>query len=300
MIPILFELGPLRVNSFGLMLGIGFILGSYILSLELKRKHLDPNIASNITIIAVIFGILGAKILHVIEHTIEYWGTPYLDIKGQFFSFSGLTWYGGLILGMTAITIYIKIKKVPFLKVWDGLGVALILAYGVARLGCHLAGDGDYGVPTKLPWGTIYANGTAKPTGMLKEYFENNPQERVAWSYDSLRVIHSRIDRMGYPINRFDEETPLHPTPVYELILGIIGFVIMLRIRKKDQPDGRVFMIYLMLASLFRFLVEFLRLQPKILWGLSEAQYIAIALFIIGFAGMKLLEHRARPSAGAA
>jgi phosphatidylglycerol---prolipoprotein diacylglyceryl transferase len=300
MIPILFELGPLRVNSFGLMLGIGFILGSYILSLELKRKHLDPNIASNITIIAVIFGILGAKILHVIEHTIEYWGTPYLDIKGQFFSFSGLTWYGGLILGMTAITIYIKIKKVPFLKVWDGLGVALILAYGVARLGCHLAGDGDYGVPTKLPWGTIYANGTAKPTGMLKEYFENNPQERVAWSYDSLRVIHSRIDRMGYPINRFDEETPLHPTPVYELILGIIGFVIMLRIRKKDQPDGRMFMIYLMLASLFRFLVEFLRLQPKILWGLSEAQYIAIALFIIGFAGMKLLEHRARPSAGAA
>ena len=85
MIPVLFEIGPLRVNSFGLMLGIGFILGSYILSLELKRKHLDPNLSSNITIIAIVFGILGAKLLHVIEHAFQYWGTPFLDISGQLF-----------------------------------------------------------------------------------------------------------------------------------------------------------------------------------------------------------------------
>ena len=298
MIPVLFEIGPLRINSFGLMLGIGFILGSYILSLELKRKKLDPNLASNITIIAVIFGILGAKFLHVIEHTVEHWGTPSLDIKGQLFSFSGLTWYGGLILGMTAITIYVRRKKIPIMKVWDGLGVALILAYGVARLGCHFAGDGDYGTPTSLPWGTIYANGTAKPTGMLREFFDSHPEERQAWSYDSLRVIPSRIDRLGYSVNRFDEVTPLHPTPVYEMILGVIGFVIMLRLRKREYPDGKIFMIYLMLASTFRFIVEFLRLQPKLLFGLSEAQLIAIALFIVGFVGMRYFErNRERPSA---
>jgi phosphatidylglycerol:prolipoprotein diacylglycerol transferase len=290
MIPVLFEIGPLRINSFGLMLGIGFILGSYILSLELKRKKLDPNLASNITIIAVVFGILGAKLLHVIEHTFEYWGTPLLDIKGQLFSFSGLTWYGGLILGMAAITVYVVRKKIPFLKIWDGLGVALILAYGVARLGCHFAGDGDYGVPTKLPWGTIYANGTAKPTGMLKEYFDTHPEERSAWSYDSLQVIFSRKDRLGYEVNQFDEVTPLHPTPVYEMILGIIGFLIMLRLRRNEYPDGKIFMIYLMLASTFRFIVEFLRLQPKLLFGLSEAQLIAIALFVVGIVGMKYLE----------
>jgi len=290
MIPVLFEIGPIRINSFGLMLGIGFILGSYILSLELKRKKLDPNLASNITIIAVIFGILGAKLLHVIEHTFEYWGTPYLDVQGQIFSFSGLTWYGGLIVGMTAITVYVRRKKVPILKIWDGLGVALILAYGVARLGCHFAGDGDYGTPTKLPWGTIYANGTAKPTGMLKEFFATHPDERVAWSYDSLRAIHSRIDRLGYPINRFDEITPLHPTPVYEMILGVIGFLIMLRLRKNEYPDGKIFMIYLMLASTFRFLAEFLRLQPKLILGLSEAQLIAIGLFIAGFVAMQYFD----------
>ena len=292
MIPVLFEIGPLRINSFGLMLGIGFILGSYILSLELKRKKLDPNLASNITILAVVFGILGAKLLHVIEHTFEYWGTPYLDIIGQLFSFSGLTWYGGLILGMIAITVYVAKKGIPFLKVWDGLGVALILAYGVSRIGCHLAGDGDYGIPTRLPWGTIYANGTAKPTSMLREYFDAHPAERAAWSYDSLRAIPSRIDRLGYPVNRFDEVTPLHPTPIYETLMGIIGFIFMWRLRKKDYPDGKLFMIYLMLASTFRFAVEFLRLQPKLLYGLSEAQLLAIVLFVVGWVGMRYLDRK--------
>jgi phosphatidylglycerol:prolipoprotein diacylglycerol transferase len=193
---------------------------------------------------------------------------------------------------MTAITVYVIRKKIPFLKIWDGLGVALILAYGVARLGCHFAGDGDYGTPTKLPWGTIYANGTAKPTGMLREYFDIHPDERAAWSYDSLRVIHTRIDRLGYAVNQFDEVTPLHPTPVYEMILGIIGFLIMLRLRRNEYPDGKIFMIYLMLASMFRFIVEFLRLQPKLLFGLSEAQLIAIVLFGVGLAGMKYFDRK--------
>ena len=296
MIPVLFEIGPLRINTFGLMLGIGFILGSYILSLELRRRRLDPNLASNITIIAVIFGIGGAKLLHVIEHAVEYWGTPYLDIKGQLFSFSGLTWYGGLILGMIAISVYVHRKRIPFLKIWDCLAVALMLSYGIARLGCHFAGDGDYGIPTMLPWGTIYANGTAKPTTMLREYFEQHPEERAALSYDSLRVIHSRIDRLGYPVTRFDEVTPLHPTPVYEMILGIIGFLIMLKLQKNDSPDGNLFMIYLMISSTFRFGVEFLRLQPKLVFGLSEAQLLAITLFITGLVGMKYFDRKRKGS----
>lgn len=258
MIPVLFELGPIKVYSYGLMLGIGFLLGSYILSIELKRKRLNPNEASNITLVALIFGILGAKLLYVIEN----WQTAKLSFFDTLFSAGGLTWYGGFILGIASIVVYIKWRKMPILKVLDGLGVALILAYGVARLGCHLSGDGDYGFPTDLPWGTNYENGTYPPSRAFAIFPE------VACRYPNCIV---------------PDNTPCHPTPVYEMLLGITGFILMWTyFRKRPYPDGMLFAIYLMMSSLFRFSIEFLRLNPRLLFGLSEAQLISIALFIIG------------------
>lgn len=264
MIPILFQIGPFKVYSYGLMLGIGFILGSYILALEFKRKKIDPNMASTITVLAVIFGISGAKILFLIEE----WKAFLHDPFGMAFSPGGLTWYGGFLLALAAVSIYVKRKKVPFLKVWDGLGVALILAYGVARLGCHFSGDGDYGFPTSLPWGTNYEHGTYPPSRAFAIFPETAAK---------------------YPGGVVPDNTPCHPTPVYEMILGVIGFVILWNIRKKISPDGKLFMIYLMMAATFRFGIEFLRLNPRLLFGLSEAQLFSIALFILGFVGMRYL-----------
>ena len=294
MIPVLFEVGPIKIYSYGLMLGIAFILGSYILSLELKRKKLDPNLASTITLLAVVFGISGAKLLYLIEHWSQFLEEPF-DMT---FSAGGLTWYGGFIVGLTAVFVYVRSKNVPFLKIWDGLGLALILAYGVGRVGCHLSGDGDYGIPTKLPWGTIYAEGVAKPTVMLRDYFERNPEERSVWAYDSLRATRTGTDKLGKTITRFDEVTTVHPTPIYELILGIIGFIFLWNLRKKDFPDGKLFMIYVMLASTFRFFMEYLRLQPRLLFSLTEAQLLSVILFVLGLMGMIYIDrrHATKPS----
>ena len=286
MIPVLLEIGPLKIYSYGLMLGIAFLLGSYVLALELKRKKLDPAIASTITILGVIFGIGGAKMLFLIEE----WGAFLRDPIGMAFSPGGLTWYGGFILGMIAVYLYIRSKKIPFLKIWDCLALGLVIAYGVGRLGCHFSGDGDYGYPTRLPWGTIYAQGTAKPSVMLAEYFSHNLSERTEWQYDSLRVIPAGIDRLGHRYSRFDEVTPLHPAPVYELLLGIVGFLILWNLRKKEYPDGKLFMIYLMLVSTFRFGIEFVRLNPRIFFGISEAQVFAVILFLGGLAGMFIFD----------
>jgi phosphatidylglycerol:prolipoprotein diacylglycerol transferase len=288
MIPILFQIGPLRVYSYGLMLGIAFLLGSYILSRHFKRHKIDPAAASTITILAVVFGIGGAKILYLIED----WSHFVRDPWGMTFSAGGLTWYGGFILGLLVVSLYVRSKHIPWLKVWDGLALALILAYGVGRIGCHLSGDGDYGSPTHLPWGTIYVQGTAKPTVMLQDYFLHHPEERAAWHYDSLRVIIAGKDRMGNFYSRFDEITPLHPTPIYELLLGCAGFALLLWVRKRLTVDGMLFMAYLMLASTFRFLVEFLRLNPRIWGGLSEAQLFGIVLFFLGLAGLIILRRR--------
>ena len=288
MIPVLFELGSLKVYSYGLMLGISFLLGSYILAKDFRRKRLDPNMANTITLLAVVFGIAGAKLLYLLEE----WDAFVQNPVGMTFSAGGLTWYGGFLLALLAVSLYVRAKHVPFLKVWDGLGLALIIAYGVGRIGCHLSGDGDYGTPTSLPWGTIYAQGTAKPTVMLQEYFVANPEQRAAMHYDSLRVILAGRDRLGNAYSRFDELTPLHPTPLYELVLGIAGFVLLLWVRTRALPDGGLFMIYLMLASIFRFFVEFLRLNPRLAWGLSEAQLFSVALFLLGLAGLLFLRSR--------
>ena len=288
MIPILFEIGSLKIYSYGLMLGIAFLLGSFVLSRELKRKGLNPALGGTITTLAIIFGIAGAKLLFLLEN----WSDFTRDPVGMAFSGGGLTWYGGFILAMTVLYFYLRAKKIPFLKVWDGLGVALILAYGVGRIGCHLSGDGDYGPPTTLPWGTVYAQGTAKPTYQLRDYFDRNPDERQRWNYDSLRVLPAGIDRLGHRVTQFDATTPLHPTPIYELLLGVAGFVILLAIRRKPLPEGMVFMIYLLLASTFRFVIEFWRLNPKLIGGFSEAQVLAIALFCAGLAGLLLVGRR--------
>lgn len=290
MIPVLLDLGPLKVYSYGLMLGIAFLFGGYILGLELKRRNLNPDIASTITILAVVFGLLGAKILFLLEE----WEAFLRDPAGMTFSPGGLTWYGGFVLAMAVVFFYIRWKKVPFLRVWDCLGVGLIIAYGVGRIGCHLSGDGDYGPPTTLPWGTIYAQGTAKPTLMLEEYFARHEQERLQWRYDSLRTIPGGIDRMGHRYTAFDAVTPLHPSPVYEFVLGLVGFAVLWRLRTRPFPDGKLFMIYLMLAALFRFVIEFARLNPHLAAGLTEAQLVSIVLFVTGLLGMLLLDRRHR------
>jgi phosphatidylglycerol:prolipoprotein diacylglycerol transferase len=112
-------------------------------------------------------------------------------------------------------------------------------------------------------------------------------------------VLPAGIDRLGHRVTQFDTTTPLHPTPIYELLLGVTGFVILLAIRRKPLPDGMVFMIYLLLASTFRFVVEFWRLNPKLIGGFSEAQVLAIALFCTGLAGLVLVARR-RGKAGPA
>lgn len=273
MIPILFEIGPIKVYSYGLMLGVGFLLGSYLMALQFKRKGIDPNLASNITIVALVFGLAGAKALHLIEN----WSSFIKDPIDMIFSAGGLTWYGGFVLGTTAVLLYVRSKKVGMLKVLDALGVALLLAYGVARLGCHFSGDGDYGFPTDLPWGTNYENGTFPPSRAFAIFPELTSK---------------------YPNGIVPDNTPCHPTPVYEMILGVLGFLAMwFYFRKKNYPDGKLFAIYLMMSSAFRFSVEFLRLNPRLLFGLSEAQLISVVLFTGGV--VWLLKLRRAPVPGA-
>lgn len=270
MYPVLFKIGPFTVYSFGLMLGIALLLSSWILSKEFERKRLSAADATTITLFAVICGIAGSKLFYLFEAWSEFTADP----LGTIFSPGGLTFYGGLILSIIVIWLYTKSKKVPFLVIADAASPALAVGYGVGRIGCHLAGDGDYGIPTSLPWGTNYANGTAKPHLV----FSGTPYEKM------------------FPEGFVPDNTPLHPTPVYEFLIMMLIFWILWKFRKKDWSDGQLFMVYLILAGLERFFIEFLRLNARLLFNLSEAQLISVVMIIAGALGFFYLGKRKLPN----
>ena len=262
MCPRLFQIGPFTVYSYGLMLGIAFIIASYFLTKELERRKMDPNLSTEITLIAIIFGIIGSKIFSILEN----WDAFLADPIGEIFSPGGLTFYGGFLLATLAIFIIIKKKKIPFLVITDAAAPSLALAYGIGRIGCHLAGDGDYGIPTSLPWGTNYENGTVPPSYAFR---------------DTEIASH-------FPNGIVPDNTPLHPTPIYEFLIGVIIFSILFQLNRKkvNWQDGKVFMYYLIMTGLARFLVEFIRLNPNFLIGLTEAQVVAIVLILTGICGL--------------
>ncbi len=258
--PILFHIGGIPVYGFGLMLAIGFLVANYLLANEFKRKKLNPNFANNITVIALIGGVVGSKVLYLFEN----WSDFITDPVGMAFSPGGLTFYGGFILAAVSIYVYGRNKKIPFFVIADAIAPGLMLAYGIARVGCHLAGDGDYGFPTTLPWGTDYSKGTYPPGIAFKDFPE----------------ITSK-----YPNGIVPNNTPCHPTPIYELIICAILFWILWRSRKKIIQNGKLFMAYLMLAGAERLAIEFIRINPRIVFGLTEAQLVAIVLIVLGACG---------------
>jgi phosphatidylglycerol:prolipoprotein diacylglycerol transferase len=209
-------------------------------------------------LIALVGGVAGAKLFSLLENWDQFIHEPIRET----FSASGLTFYGGLIVAIIGIVIYLKRKKVRFLRVADAAAPALIIAYGIGRIGCQLSGDGDYGVPSNLPWAMGYPNGTVSTLS------NRNPE--LAALYHTM-----------YPTLPVPADIKVHPAPVYETLTAIAIFIFLWSIRKRPMAAGKFFAIYLICAGAERLLVEFIRLNPLFL-GLSEAQWISIGMIIVG------------------
>jgi len=266
MAPILFYLGPLPVYGYGVMLLAAFAAGFSMLRHELRRRAIDPRIAGSITLFAIVFGVLGSKALSLLDESrassLPAWLGAWRDT---------MTWYGGLLAAMAAIFLYLRLRGLPVARIADAGAPALMLAYGIGRVGCHLAGDGDYGRPTDLPWGVRYDAGLMPPS----KAFAGIP-ELVA----------------RFPAGLVPDDTPCHPTPLYELALAVLICAALLIWARRTPPDGSAFCLYLVLSSAARFVVELLRLNPPGLFGLTEAQLISGALALIGLAGSVYLRRR--------
>lgn len=158
MYPTLIDLGtifsiPIGIHSYGVMLATAFITCSVMIQRELNRRGFQGEVATAIVAAGAIGGILGAKIYYVL-FIVEHFSISDL------FSPAGLVWYGGLIGGSATISWVIHRSPNPFLPTVDVIGPLLLLGYGIGRIGCLLAGDGDYGPPSDVPWAMAFPKGT--------------------------------------------------------------------------------------------------------------------------------------------
>ncbi len=247
MYPILFQIGPLTIYSFGTLMAVAALSAGWLVSLELKRHRFDPELASTMIFAAAVGGLLGARILFLFEEWESFLRSPWDFI----FSGAGFTWYGGMAGGALAVTWVIRRHGIPWLQAADISAPALAIAYGIGRIGCHVAGDGDWGSVTDVPWAVAYTRAI------------------IGW-------VHPYT---GLP---YPPGVKVHPTPIYEFIQSVIILAILWPLRKKGFPSGTIFWLYLILSGLARFVVEFWRVNPAVGLGITEAQWFSVILIALG------------------
>jgi prolipoprotein diacylglyceryltransferase len=223
----------------------------------------------NMTLIGAIAGIIGAKIFHNLENLDEFMRDPI----GSIVSFSGLTMYGGLILASFSIIYYARKNGITITHLIDACAPSLMLAYGVGRIGCQMAGDGDWGID----------NLAAKPSWFFLPDW--------AWAY---KYPHN-VNNVGIPIpgcvGKYCSvlENPVFPTPFWEAIACVALFFVLWSVRKKITTPGVMFCLYLILNGIERFFIEKIRINTTYnIFGrhITQAEIISTVLFFLGIAGI--------------
>jgi phosphatidylglycerol:prolipoprotein diacylglycerol transferase len=173
------DLGPLTLQTFGLMLGLSFVAAGVLAGRYLKEIGRPPDWAYEMTLAALVGGVVGARLWSVVEN----WDEAKDDVFGSLFSGAGLVFYGGLLGGALAVIAWARWRGVLDLKTLDVAAVPLAAAYAIGRIGCQLAGDGDYGKAWDGPWATAYPNGTVPTTEEVHPtpVYETLTMGLVAW-----------------------------------------------------------------------------------------------------------------------
>jgi phosphatidylglycerol:prolipoprotein diacylglycerol transferase len=231
-LPELGSIGPFTFYSFGLMVALAIVGGAVFLAIDLRQRGYDPSWAIEVAFAAGVGGFVGARIYYLIEN----WGEPGMGL----FSTTGIVWYGGVAGGFIGVFLWSLWRRIPVGITANMVAAPLALGYAIGRIGCQLAGDGDYGDLTSLPWGMAYPEGTVPTTDIV------------------------------------------HPTPVYETLASLVIFWILWRMRGRLPAPWALFGLYLLLAGLERFLVEFVRATPIVAGGLTAAQVISIIIMAVG------------------
>ena len=280
MLPVLFRLpewfpvlGGEPITSFGVMMLLSFLTGGYLLRSEFARVGRDPDLAWDLLFMAVIGGIVGARLYYVFLNYPSFAADP----LGMLLARGGMVWYGGFLLATVLMVWRIRKLGLPLGQTADMVAPGLALAYGVGRIGCFLVGD-DYGRPTDSWVGIAFPNG-APPTTVT------NLTERFGVTVDPALIA------------KYGEVVPVHPTQLYETGMSVLIFLLLWSLRKGGRAHGWLFFVWLALAGVERFVVEIFRAKDDRFFGaLTLAQIISLMLIAVGVTWMLRLARKPAPA----
>jgi phosphatidylglycerol---prolipoprotein diacylglyceryl transferase len=256
------DIGPIHLGTFGLLLWLAAVAATVVLHKNFVRNGVDAD-ALNVVAFVVIAGVLGAKAWHELQNPADLyaafrqivapgWSRPFAVAMDFLHWFqAGFAWFGGMLAGIAMLMWQGKMAKPDGLsagkaavRMLDLATPAAAIGYGVGRIGCLTSGDGDYGINTTLPWGVHMAkNALVLPT----------PPDAL-----------------------------VQPTPVYEFLFAMALGWLLWQLGKKARPLGWMTGLYLLLSGVARFLVEFVRVNPRLYWGMSNAQVAALGSVVVG------------------
>ena len=243
--PVAFYLGTFPVHSYAVMMILGFMAAGFVMQRDFVRKGV-PNrgsasdLAWSIVLFGAVGGLLGSRLLAALHNQQSLLVDPWGWMTGE----QGMVWYGGLFGGLLATQWPIHRAGVSWSSVFDTAAPALAVGQACGRIGCHLAGDADWGTPTTLPWGMAYTAGVSP------------------WTHAAgVRV---------------------HPAPLYEALALLAIFCLLWSLRGAVRRPGALFALYVVVSGVSRFAIEFVRINDEIPLGLTEAQWVGLGLVVVG------------------
>ena len=265
----LFHLGPfLPVYGYGLMLVIGFFTAMQLAQFLARRNGIDPDVFANAALIALLAGVAGARISHVLENLSDF-TNPDRSAWQNFLAMinirsGGLTYYGGFLLAFPAVLVYGIFKSVPIRLGMDIVAPCLMLGLGFGRIGCYLNGC-CYGAETTVPWAAVFPY-------MSNAYMDQAQRQEIQ--------IPPVLLKNGYPRSKEDVQTdptltdreraellrliatqqarPVHPAELYSTITAFLIAAFLITCFTLPHAPGRVFAAMLVIEGISRFLLEIL------------------------------------------
>jgi phosphatidylglycerol:prolipoprotein diacylglycerol transferase len=254
MYPELFRVGPLVVNSYGLMLALAFIVGIFLALKKAEKRGIDNNTIINLAFVVMVSAIVGSRLFYVLFHLEEFkgrWLYTFLPIQPDgSIGLGGLIFLGGFLGAILSGAIYIQKKGLSFWKVVDSVAPSLALGLFFGRIGCFLNGC-CFGKTCSLPWAVTFPPNSAA----------------------------------GYQM----AGVAIHPTQLYSSAYGLLIFIILMLLDRKKHYDGFLFAIFLMLYGVSRFTVDFFRFYESQMFLIDGIGFNQILSFLLVVSGIILL-----------